>query len=156
MSNLQKKTTGPVRVGSPFKELNETYAFLLSFFIFSNALSFRFHSFLPFFPRLFCVFHLCTKAKSFFSTGAILRYTCSSFVCRVEMYPIAAPRKRKMTQKGLFVASSARVPRNGLRFSRAADQTTSSFTGFPKLCLQPVGNSKPTNKTVTVDYFLVD
>ena len=38
---------------------------------------------------------------------------CSSLVCRVLMYPMAPPRKKKMMMKGLLVASCLMVPRKG-------------------------------------------
>jgi hypothetical protein len=43
--------------------------------------------------------------------------TCSSLVCRVLMYPIAPPRKRKITRKALFFTSFIIVPRNGRLFA---------------------------------------
>jgi hypothetical protein len=47
--------------------------------------------------------------------------TCSSLVCRVEMYPMAPPRNMNMIQKARFLHSLAMVPRKGRRFDSTAE-----------------------------------
>ncbi len=54
-------------------------------------------------------------------TTHVTSLTCSSLVCKVEMYPIAPPRNMNMIQKARFLHSFAMVPRKGRRFDSTAE-----------------------------------